>query len=368
MRPVTQLDIAKKLGVSRQAVGYAIGHHPEWSISLRPETRQRILDTAGQLGYRPHRYAQIMRSRKSGIMGMIQPGGFLQTITERAFFAAKEIHAVGYQLLTTDVLWYGDGIHMACNTMLDSRVEGVLLAGPSRHYPPSELDRLQQAGIPMVALSGAHFPSIPQVRADVRQGMFDLTTHLLRVGYRRLVLLTMRPLDEKDDQTDWPVKERIAGFRDAISRAGSDNVEAEVICEDSRGDPFQPHQIGKDAMNKLLQRDGRPQAVLCHNDDWALGALAACAELDLWVPDDFAVTGFDNAMAAQVGMVPLTTVAQPNEALAKKAVELLVRTIRGEKLSASEELIKMPCAVVVRQSSGGVRVAARARQAGNPGN
>lgn len=102
----------------------------------------------------------------------------------------------------------------------------------------------------------------------------------------------------------------------------------------------------------MKKRAHRPEAVACSNDDWALGALTACAEAGARVPADIALTGFDNILVGNYGAVPLTTVAQPIEQMTNKAVELLVKQVRGEKLSASEELVKMPCQLVVRHSCG----------------
>jgi DNA-binding LacI/PurR family transcriptional regulator len=352
MRHVTQADIARQAGVSQQAVGFALGNCRNSRIKLRSETRQRILQTAVNLGYRPHRYAQVMRRGRSGIIALVQFGGMLQVALERGIYAAKAIHEAGYRLHAEDLLWHRDGLRDAVNCILEARVEGVILCDPIGAAPVSELDRLRRGHITVVSLSGVRFPEIPQVRSDVRQGMFDLTRHLLGLGYERLCLVVGCPEDDTDKFRQWPSLERVAGFRHAADLAGLGPSEAMVSHAENPHDRLVPYQAGKAAMEMILRRGALPEVVLCGNDDWAIGALAACAEAGVRVPHDVAITGFDNSVVGQFSMVPLTTVAQQPEAMGKKAVELLVRLIGGETISAAEQVVKTPCEVVVRKSCG----------------
>jgi LacI family transcriptional regulator len=118
---------------------------------------------------------------------------------------------------------------------------------------------------------------------------------------------------------------------------------------------------GRDAWRALLKVGLQADAVLCPNDDWAMGMLAACAEAGLRVPQDVAVTGFDGMRYAQYGTVPLTTAAQPLEEMARYAVDLLVRMIHGHQPAESEMRVSMPCRIVVRNSTGGVARSAEER-------
>jgi DNA-binding LacI/PurR family transcriptional regulator len=149
----------------------------------------------------------------------------------------------------------------------------------------------------------------------------------------------------------------MAGFQEAVAQFkqasdDSDEVITEITFEDSKVDWGKTFRQGEVAMSKLIQREKHPDAVLCSNDDWAHGALSACADAGVRVPQDIAVTGFDNETFGEFGSVRLTTVAQPTEAMVDKAVGLLFQRLRGEPISAGEELIRLPCHVVVRQSCG----------------
>lgn len=120
-------------------------------------------------------------------------------------------------------------------------------------------------------------------------------------------------------------------------------------------DGASPCAQGEEALRIVLAWPRRPDAVLCSNDDWALGALAVCGERGIRVPDDLAVTGFDGTLQGVYYNPRLTTVAQPIHEMAGKAVELLLRQIRGEHMPKKELKLVLPCNLVVRASCGGRR-------------
>lgn len=352
---VNQAEIAKFSGVSRSTVAFAL--NPKFSHRVHQETRQRVMDAAERLGYRPHRLAQTMRQGRSGTIGMIQFSGMTQGATRKALQAARLIRKSGYHLLASDVQWYEQGVAEAWDAMVGARVEGLLLITPSEWLPTRVLDEIALAQVAVVSMSGVRFPGVPQVRSDIQQGSYDLTMHLLRLGHRRLTMLTRRSSANTDETHSWPTIERVNGFHQAIQdfqkgQPGTGTVNAEVIYEDTPENWSDPYQLGKVAMKKLLTRGDLPDVVLCRDDNWAMGALAACAEAKVRVPDDVALTGFGNDLTSQYGLLPLTTVASPTAAIAQEAVRLLVEQIQNPTTIAGTELTKMPCELVVRQSCG----------------
>src|ERR1043166_2491694 len=88
---ITQEQIAREVGLDRTTVGAILNNKA--TLRVRPETKQIVLDTAKRLGYRPHRYARIMRKGKSGVIGMLQFGGFMQASELRVLHAARAVHS-----------------------------------------------------------------------------------------------------------------------------------------------------------------------------------------------------------------------------------------------------------------------------------
>ena len=109
MSKVTQSTIARIHGVSRQAVGSALGLYTNSNIKLSAKVRESIIATAKELGYRPNRFAQIISGRKSGVIGVMNFGGITQMGSQNALYAARAIQESGFQLMLYDVTWYQKG-------------------------------------------------------------------------------------------------------------------------------------------------------------------------------------------------------------------------------------------------------------------
>lgn len=351
--PATQTELAKKLGLSRSTVAAAL--NPNSSVRLREATIKLVRDEAARLNYRPNQYAQIMRRGRSGLIGIFHFGGLSQVAAERAWHASKAIQEAGYKILSTDVSWSPGGTKAGCEAMRDAQVEGILVAGLNDPDSEQELAALQKSGIPIVTLSGNELPGVPHVRGDACDAMYRMTQHLIRLGRRKLLLLT-----SFSGSYVWAGAERIRGFEAAL---GDPLVEkfpknrppapiGRVIKSEALEQRFDPFHAAKEAMHDVLRGATLPDAVLCGNDDWAVGALAACREKGISVPEDIAITGYDDTATGAYLDVPLTTISQPSEAMAQKAVELLLKLMKGKKLGAAAHLTKLPCQLVVRQSCG----------------
>lgn len=350
MKAITQLDIARACGVSRTTVAYSF--HPELQSQIGQETRQHVLDMAQSLGYRPDRRAQQLRGKKSGMIGIIKSTGIVQASVERSFFVAQAIQEADYGLLVNELHWDKHGLRRAVDTMVDERVEGVLLTSLSwgDEAIQVELQRLRDAKIPMVALGGNVFPFCPTVISDFRQGMADMTRHLLSSGRRKLTLVCVARAEELILPNNFGFAQRVAGFREVAAAAGLSAEEAKVLHQPHLTGWSDTYSVGQAAVEQLVARGERPEALLCSNDDGAVGAIDACVAAGWRVPEDLAITGVDNNTFGRYVRPRLTTLAQPSEATAKKAVELLLKQMRGETISASEWLVKLPCKLVVRES------------------
>ncbi len=362
MPKITQHQLARQLGVSRSTVAAAL--NPASTIKLNEETRQRIIETAERLNYRPDRYARVMRGGRSGLIGILHFGGLLQVAAERACHAADAVRRENYEVVATDLSWASESVKAACSSLLDARVEGVIVAGMNTPGAVIDLERLRLANIPVVTLSGNPLPWAPHFRGDTRQGIHDLTRHLIGLGHRRLSLLThISPSPEDRGTYVWASKERRCGFEAGLKEAGGALVADFHSARKTTGplgivsplelprDAFDPFLPGEEGMRGILQNPVRPTAVLCSNDEIAFGALQACRTAGVAVPKEMALTGYDDIALSKYCDVPFTTVRQPNRAMADAAVRMLLRLIAGEKIAQKERLQLFPCDVILRASS-----------------
>ncbi|HWL52057.1 MAG TPA: LacI family DNA-binding transcriptional regulator [Chthoniobacteraceae bacterium] len=350
MPGITQHQIAARLGVSRSAVAAVLSNTPKGRIS--PALRESILATAREMGYVPNRHAQIMSKGKSGMIGIINFGLYEQLPQQKVQFAARALLKQRYEPVVSNVLWFADRGGAVCRRMVESRVEGVLLVHPTLQFTQKHLDILLDAGIPVVVLGGTNLKGVTKYMSDKEHGFYVLTSHLLDLGYRRLTVMLGRDSTEKKHIPSWHARNAIAGFERALKEKAGPGVTGSVhLIHRTIGANLSPYEPGRLAMHEILQKATLPEAVLCSNDNWAMGALAACAAADLKVPEEIAITGFENEPLSQYGLLPLTTMAHPAREIAEKGVKDLLSLVRRES-ALEDRLVVLPCELVVRRSCG----------------
>lgn len=363
MAKVTQSTIAKRLGISRQAVGCALGLYTNTNIKLNEETRERIIQTAAELGYRPNRLAQIISGRKSGTIGVMNFGGIAQMSAQNAYHVASAIHQIGYQMMLYDVTWYHkDDIANAAAALLDNRVEGIVMISPTNWMPKEILNNIQKEQIPVVSLGGVFLENVPHIEASYKEDTYQLTKALLGKGYRSFVYLTSWSGPLLDEMQSSPNIKRMLGFRQAITehhgvveehpeQSPSNQPHGELYYSGKVLDWSDPYEAGYLGMQQLLQRRQLPDVVMCSNDDWATGALRACGNAGLKIPEDMAVTGNDGTIVGGYGYVPLTTIVLPQEQLARTSLEILQKLINRESLPEADLYRSIPGHILWRSST-----------------
>jgi LacI family transcriptional regulator len=216
---------------------------------------------------------------------------------------------------------------------LAGRVDGMVIMG--RTVADSTVARIADTGLPLVLLARPPVGLVDTVTSDNTDSAGALTAHLLGHGHRRLTFL-----GDPDQSPD--VAGRYDGFHAALAEGGLEPAGPPVRCAfDVRS--------GYAAARDLLGRRGpRPEALVCANDELALGALRAAEDLGLRVPEDVALTGWDDIMAAHYAR--LTTVHQAMRELGATAARWLDERICGTAPGVRHEVL--PTRLVIRASCG----------------
>lgn len=341
--PITQRQIALEANVSRSTVAAVLSNTQRERFSK--EVQERVLETARKHGYRPNRYAQVMNHGKSGYIGVLGFGTHNSLSYRKLGFATELFRQLEYDWIVQEAGWYaadqGEVCDLMVQKMIDARVEGVLLIYPPRRFTQEHLERLRRARIPVVAIANEHLADVPSFVSDRRWGYHFLTRHLLSLGHRRLALLYSNP-----------------NCLEAFSEALGETPEMAITARDfltPEMHALTPEHLaylpGWLGMRHLLERNERPDAVVCANDAWALGALKACEEAGLSVPRDIALTGFDNDPAGAFGTVPLTTVDHPVRETAQQAAEFLLNIIRNRPQPCEQQFV-IRGTPIIRRSCG----------------
>jgi len=331
VRPASILDVAAEAGVSYQTVSRVINGHP----SVRPATRQLVLAAIDRLGFRPNRAARVLRGAHARSVTVLTPNtslyGYqaaLQGIEEAARAAG---FSVGVRVVDSD-----QSSEVAAAVRRAIEPGGSLIVIAYDRAGTMALDAVPPQ-IPMAAMVETPAidpgPEKPWVWLDDRRAAADATRYLLSLGHRTVHYLAI--------PSSTHTSQRQAGWRQALAEAGAP-APAPVQCGWT---PRSGYQTGR-----LLAADPEVTAVLCGNDDLALGVMRALHAAGLSVPGDVSVVGFDDTPVAEFLTPPLTTVRLDFAELGRACFGLL-RALT-EPAQARPDARRPRPELVIRESAG----------------
>lgn len=330
-------DVAREAGVSIATVSYVFNN----SRRVSEETRQRVLQAAQHLDYRPNIIARNLKASETRLIGyswLPSPPDQFNPILDRFLHAIGEAAARhGYRILafpspTTDV-----EVATYEEMILIGQVDGFVLTNTNLN--DRRVRCLLDAGFPFAAFGRANPEwDFPWVDVDGTAGVRMATEHLIQQGHRRIACLA------------WPEESltgryRLQGYLAAMRQAGL-SVQAEwiAVTENTHADAYASAQ-------RLLSLSARqrPTAIVALSDLMAMGVMNAAWDAGLEVGRDLAVTGFDDAPIARFLRPPLTSLSQPLDRIGEQLIAMLVSLINSRSLVNPHVL--MPPSLVVRESS-----------------
>jgi len=367
MKRVTQADIAKSLGISPTTVGLVVGStDSELRARLSKETVRRIEAKALELGYRPNRGAQILRCGRSNLIVLLNFGGYSELASKRAFQVGRLVHEAGYDFQTVDAYWWIGDASRVVDQLQGLHPEGILVTGSLQvPFESRHIESLVAAGIPVVSI-GIEIQGIPWVHYDAKGAIRELTRNMIRLGRKRLALFVG---SASDGELTWQTRDRAQGFREILEEEGYPQPEwrgdmrcnftkdatfqSVILCDNRKRSLFDggSEQV-LSAAGEILKNPLMPDAIICSNDTYAMGVISVCVRRGIAVPQEIAVTGFDNLASGMLSGVIPTTVEQPTEALCEKAMDLLMTRIgKPARAEKNAEKHAIPCAIHWREST-----------------
>jgi LacI family transcriptional regulator len=322
-------DVARRAGVSLGTASRAINGNP----AVSPQLRDRVLAAAAELDYRPNALARALRSSRTHSLGLIVPDVTNPFFGELAKHVEQVAAGMGYTVMLANSNDDPRAEAEYIKVLVGRQVDGLLIV-------PSEQTRLlpREAKVPLVVVDRP-IRGYPLVASDHRAGAVAAVQHLVSLGHRRIGCIAgPRHLSV--------ARERYEGYRSVaapIYREHGFDFAADTIV--ARFD----YDCGYDAAVKLLARPHRPTAIFASSDQQAIGAMRAAADMDLKVPDDVSIIGFDAITLAKLVTPRLTTVAQPIAAIADIAVRAVLR-MRQE--DAKPERHRLPVLLQAANSTG----------------
>jgi LacI family transcriptional regulator len=328
-------DIAQDLGLSAITVSKVLRNHPD----ISEETRQRVLRRVDELDYRPNELARGLATGRSYLVGLIVPGLLHSFFAEVAMGLSAVIGPKGYSLIVASSEERQEIEQEEIRKLLARRLDALVIA--SSGSGTELFERMSKQSQPYVLIDrqfpalNANFVGID----DMRAGLIA-TKHLYEIGRRRIAHIAGRVNSTGQGRLD--------GYRMALQELGVPYRD-EYVVHGAFVDTHTTEQ-GYAAMNTLLRLANPPDAVFCHNDPLAIGAMNAIFDAGLDIPKDIAMIGAGNLHFNSSLRVPLSSVDQQSAKLGEQAGELILDILDPKKNNGVHRVILEP-SVVVRAST-----------------
>lgn len=321
-------DVAKEAGVSVATVSRVINKKGVCA----PDTEKAVLDAVAKLGYKINFFGRALRRNKTNVI-MVMLTSLANTFCSRVIHSIDKIAGInGYHVVvcSTD----GDRekekyyTSFACNGLFD----GVIIL--NSNLSEEEMSALSSK-IPVVQCNEyIDVEDTPYVSIDNRRAAYDMVSHLIRNGRKRIVLFTV-------DNNLISTRDRFMGYKDALKENGMDIDKDLIIC----GNYGYKNAVTvfEEFISKEIPFDG----VFAISDRMAAGALSVITNCGISVPDEVEVAGFDNSDISYTSKPMITTVSQPHHDLGNTAFEQLKLLMDGTK----PENVILPYEIILREST-----------------
>ncbi|ANP66982.1 substrate-binding domain-containing protein [Vibrio alginolyticus] len=328
----TMKDIAKLAGVSTSTVSHVINK----TRFVSEEISERVNNAAKELNYyAPSALARSLKVNRTKTIGM------LVTTSTNPFFGEvvkgveRSCYQKGYSLILCNTEGDNERMRQSINTLLQKRVDGLILMCSS--LEGERIDVFERyPDIPVVVMDwGPMLFTSDKIQDNSLRGGYLAAKYLIDCGHTEIGCIT-GPLIKHQAQM------RYEGYKRAMNEAGLEFnanwiIESDFECEG-----------GYQAFKKMAQRGALPSSIFVSNDMMAMGVINAANELDIKVPDDLSIIGYDDIHIAKFMSPSLTTIHQPKYRLGQAAVETLVRKL--DEKSTEAQVVQLEPALVERKS------------------
>jgi LacI family transcriptional regulator len=345
MSSLTLEKVAELAGVSRSTVSRVVNGQ----TGVKADVRERVLGVIERTGYQPNMAARALAAGRAGSIGLVIPSAVASLFADPYF--PRLIQGISQGSNANDLtlalfIFHNEAEEEKLNGRLHNTgfLDGVIIA--SSHFDDPLIPHLLESGTPFLVVGRQdQYPQASFIDVDNVRGAYAATSHLLRLGYRRVA--------------------HIAGPQDMV--AGVDRLEGYQTALADKGRAVEPALVahsdfsqagGYVAMQQLLRHadsrdaDHRPDAVFVASDQMALGAWQAIRESGLDVPRDIALVGYDDLLPADADKPRLTTIRQPVRRTGAAAVDVLMDII--ENGTAPPRRVILDTQLVIRESCGAI--------------
>ncbi len=345
---VTTYDIAKIANTTQATVSRALRDDPSISI----ETKKRIKKLANDLGYRPNLLAKSLTEGRTYTIGILMSAYHLEVASAKILAIDRLARERGYHIYIGYTKGEQPLAFELAQDFISRGVDGLIVYGSFDAYPESRIRKLTEikSNLPIVFLeSNLSFPCW-QVNSDKKRAYTDAIKYLANRGYDKIYAF-WKDMPDDDMSKDPRYNGLIEGLR-VTQLGGKQNIYKlfkNILSSAMMGSDEKIRNLANKIREFFLTHRSR-QAIVCYNDLVAIQAVSIANQLGIKIPDELAIIGFDDITATRLIVPPLTTIAQPIEQLATKAVEMLVNLIENKQHNFPETVM-IPCELKIRATA-----------------
>ncbi len=326
-------QLAEHLGLNPATVSVVLNDVPGRSIPQ--STRDRIKAAAKELNYQPNLLARSLRSRRTLTIGILVPELGDGYHTQVMSGIGDQLIKAGYFYFTAHHRHKRNLVEEYTRMLIGRGAQGIIAIDTLLEHP---------IGIPVVAVAGhKHIEGVTNVLLDHPRAAELALSHLHSLGHRNIAFMRGQPFSSDSD-------ERWKCLVAAAERMGIE-IKPELVVSLER-DLTSP-ELGYPVVQQLMAAKEPFTAIVAFNDISAIGAIRALQDLNLRVPDDVSVIGFDDIKAAAYTLPRLTTINQPLEEIGRIATQSLLNKIHNT-VPPQDEITVEP-ELIVRESTGPVK-------------
>jgi len=324
-------DVARLAGVSPACVSLALNNKPYVSQG----TKERIYKAIRQLNYRPNIIARSLRKKKTTTIGLVLPditNPFFPEVARGVETRARE-YGFNVILCNTDADPLLEKQYI--EVLLAKQIDGLILTSA---HSGNDLSQYAREDCPVVLVNRELFPGkFDFVGIDNVASAKLVVNHLVKLGHRKIAFIKGEPASSASSG-------RYEGYKIALKEAGIS------YSEDLVKTGYLKYDGGYRATQFFLKNPSPPTAIFSANDMMALGAIDACRERGVKVPQDVAIVGFDDIWLASLKGIELTTVRQPRYLMGVRAVDLMIERITGKRGKVRRVILS--ATLVIRKTCG----------------
>jgi LacI family transcriptional regulator len=332
---ITIHDLANELGISASTVSRALSGN----IRISEKTREKVLQKATEMGYRPNLLAASLRSKRTNTLGVVIPR------IDRYFFssAISGIEDYAWTRGFNVIITQSNDLFLkevnCVQTLFNNRVDGIIISISMQTNDDKHFRLFSEKNIPILFFD-RFCPTIESDRivVDDYNSGYKITRQLIERGCRRIAHIAGPEILNI-------YKDRKDGYLKALDEAGipllNGYLEITGLTKDE----------GKQAFARLMALPQPPDGVFCGNDTTALSALGYCQKNNLKVPDDVALVGFSDEPFSAVVTPSLSTVRQPGYEMGFLAAQKIIHRIENINYIIPFEKIVLPTQLIIRESS-----------------